>query len=233
MSTNSAGYVLPSGIKSYEASVAAAKAPKASSSSSGASQSDFLKLFTTQLQNQNPLDPTKNEAFVAQLAQFSQLEATTNMATQLTSFVSSMSGERMMSGAALIGKKIAVADGVAMLTGGQPVTASIALPTGADGVQMDVLDNKGALVKREVLGPQVAGNISWTWNGGDSTGRYAPDGNYTFKATAVSQGKTVSPVVSTYSTVTSVNQSGTDNTLLLEVSGGKTVNFADVQRIGS
>ena len=56
--------------------------PKASSTT--ANQQDFLKLFTTQLQNQNPLDPTKNEAFVAQLAQFSQLEATTNMATQLT-----------------------------------------------------------------------------------------------------------------------------------------------------
>ena len=37
----------------------------------------FLRLFTTQLQNQNPLDPMKNEAFVAQLAQFSSLEANT------------------------------------------------------------------------------------------------------------------------------------------------------------
>ena len=37
----------------------------------------FLKLFTTQLQNQDPLDPVKNEAFIAQLAQFSTLEATT------------------------------------------------------------------------------------------------------------------------------------------------------------
>ena len=43
-------------------------------------QAEFLTLFTTQLQNQNPLDPVKNEAFVAQLAQFSQFEATTKMA---------------------------------------------------------------------------------------------------------------------------------------------------------
>ncbi len=42
-------------------------------------QTEFLTLFTTQLKNQNPLDPVKNEAFVAQLAQFSQLEATTAM----------------------------------------------------------------------------------------------------------------------------------------------------------
>jgi Flagellar hook capping protein len=43
----------------------------------------FLTLLTTQLQNQNPLDPMKNEAFVAQLAQFSQLEGITNMSTSL------------------------------------------------------------------------------------------------------------------------------------------------------
>ena len=35
----------------------------------------FLTLFTTQLKNQNPLDPMDNEAFVSQLAQFSSLEA--------------------------------------------------------------------------------------------------------------------------------------------------------------
>ena len=40
----------------------------------------FLRLFTTQLQNQNPLDPMKNEQF-AQLAQFSTLEATYSMLT--------------------------------------------------------------------------------------------------------------------------------------------------------
>ena len=53
-------------------------------------QQAFLTLFTTQLQNQDPLDPVKNEAFVAQLAQFSQLEATTKMADSMSSMASSM-----------------------------------------------------------------------------------------------------------------------------------------------
>ena len=64
----------------------------------------FLRLFTTQLQNQNPLDPMKNEAFVAQLAQFSSLEATTRMSDSLEQFVSAQSGEKIMRGASLIGK---------------------------------------------------------------------------------------------------------------------------------
>ena len=57
---------------------------------------EFLTLFTAQLQNQNPLEPVKNEAFLAQLAQFSQLEALTNMQGSLDKFVTSMSGERML-----------------------------------------------------------------------------------------------------------------------------------------
>jgi flagellar basal-body rod modification protein FlgD len=40
---------------------------------------DFLLLLTTQLKNQDPLNPTKNEDFVAQLAQFSSLEQMTNV----------------------------------------------------------------------------------------------------------------------------------------------------------
>ena len=40
-------------------------------------QADFLRLLTTQLANQDPLEPTDNEAMLAQLAQFSQLEAAT------------------------------------------------------------------------------------------------------------------------------------------------------------
>jgi len=35
---------------------------------------NFLTLFVTQLQNQNPLDPTDNSEFMSQLAQFRSLE---------------------------------------------------------------------------------------------------------------------------------------------------------------
>ena len=69
-------------------------------------RSAFLKLLTTQLQNQNPLDPMKNEAFVAQLAQFSQLEGITNMSTSLTDVADVIRSDRIMSGANLVGKSV-------------------------------------------------------------------------------------------------------------------------------
>jgi flagellar basal-body rod modification protein FlgD len=39
-------------------------------------QNDFIKLFLTQLQSQDPLEPVDNREFLAQLAQFSNLEQT-------------------------------------------------------------------------------------------------------------------------------------------------------------
>lgn len=46
-------------------------------------QADFLRLLTTQLANQDPLAPTENEEMLAQLAQFSQLEAATDSSAAL------------------------------------------------------------------------------------------------------------------------------------------------------
>ncbi|MDC8755582.1 flagellar hook capping FlgD N-terminal domain-containing protein [Erythrobacter sp. sf7] len=45
---------------------------------------DFLKLLTTQLTFQDPLEPTDNEAMLAQMAQFSSLAATTEGSATLT-----------------------------------------------------------------------------------------------------------------------------------------------------
>lgn len=46
-------------------------------------QADFLRLLTTQLQFQDPLEPVKNEAMLAQMAQFSALAAKTESASTL------------------------------------------------------------------------------------------------------------------------------------------------------
>ena len=193
-------------------------------------QKDFLTLFTTQLKNQDPLDPVKNEAFVAQLAQFSQLEATTNMSTSLQTFVDSMSSNQMLTGANLIGKKVSVADGPAQLTSGQPVQGVISLPNGADGVTMNVYDTKGILVSTVTAGPQTAGDMTWAWDGKDQAGNALPDGIYSFKATAVSQGAQIMPSVSTMASVIGVSQQP-DKSVLLQFNGGKTMKLADALRI--
>ena len=221
----------PSGIKTT--ADAANEALTAKTGSNGMGQKDFLTLFTTQLKCQDPLDPVKNEAFVAQLAQFSQLEATTSMSETLKNYVDSMAGERMMSSTSMIGKTVAVPNAPALITpGGKPAQGFVSMPTGAEGVKFAVFNDKGQAVASQIMGSQPIGDMPWAWDGTTDGGAQVPAGVYTFKATVISQGKTSNPAVNVLSTVTGVNQQA-DKTVMLEVAGGKSVKLTDVQRIGS
>ena len=228
MATTSAA-ALPNGIVSYSDYQAKQKATPVKEQMG---QQQFLTLFTTQLKNQNPLDPVKNEAFVAQLAQFSQLEATTAMKASMENMAKSMQGDKMLAGASMIGRKVAVPNAPAMLLGGQPVQASVDLPNGADGVQMKILDNRGQVVRKLIYPAQTPGSMKLAWDGMSDSGAAMPDGAYTMQVLASSLGKAVQPTVNMFSTVRSVSNAGTaDNTWLLEVDGGKSVSLADVKQI--
>jgi len=195
-------------------------------------QSEFLTLFTTQLKNQDPTDPVKNEAFVAQLAQFSQLESTTAMKTSMEGLVSSMSNDRMLGAASLMGKQVAVPDGPVEVTSTTVSQGTINVPTGADGIQLQVFNDKGILVRTQIMGAQAAGDVTLSWDGMTDGGQAAANGTYRYVATVNSKGTVSKPTVNTYATVTGVSSAGTaDGAMLLEVAGGKTVNLSDVKRI--
>jgi flagellar basal-body rod modification protein FlgD len=195
-------------------------------------QTEFLTLFTTQLKNQDPTDPVKNEAFVAQLAQFSQLEATTAMKTSMNSLVSSMSNDRMLGAASLMGKQVAVPDGPVQVTDTTVSQGTINVPAGADGIQLQVFNDKGILVRTQIMGAQPPGDVTLSWDGMTDGGTAAANGSYRYVATVNSKGNMSKPTVNTYATVTGVSSAGTsDGAMLLEVAGGKTVNLADVKRI--
>ena len=197
-------------------------------------QSEFLTLFTTQLKNQDPTDPVKNEAFVAQLAQFSQLEASVAMKTSMESLVGSMKNDRMLGAASLIGKSVSVPDGPVTVTDNTVSQGTINLPTGADGIRLQVFSDQGQLVRTQIIGAQPVGDTTLAWDGMNDSGAAAPNGTYRYVATVNRAGKITTPTVNTLATVRSVSSAGTaDGTLLLEVDGGKSISIADVKRVGS
>lgn len=194
-------------------------------------KSEFLTLFTTQLQNQNPLEPVQNEAFVAQLAQFSQLEASTNMSKSLDAVAGSMKSQRFLSGSALIGKQVAAPLGDAHLVGGGKISGLISLPTGADKVTLDVYDNGGNKIYTRAMGRQLPGDLTLSWDGRNDKGQLQADGAYKIVATVSSLGKTTQTPISTPATVRSVTYSPADDDLIVEVDGGATVLLSQVTRI--
>jgi len=78
---------------------------KTSSDSLG--KDDFLNLLVTQLKNQDPLEPMKNEEFIAQLAQFNSLE---QMISLNKSFDTMLDLQQMTNASAMIGKEVSWMD---------------------------------------------------------------------------------------------------------------------------
>jgi flagellar basal-body rod modification protein FlgD len=193
-------------------------------------QGAFLTLFTTQLKNQDPTDPVQNSDFVAQLAQFSQLEATTSMQQSLQTLVTSMGNSSLMGAASLIGKTVGIPNGPVTVSSGAVSQASINLPTGADGVTLSIYNSTGSLVNTVTYGTQAAGNMQLTWNGTDTSGNTVPDGYYTYKVSAISSGTTSTPSVTTQSAVVGVS-SNSDGSTSLTVGNGQSVLLSTVSNI--
>ncbi len=76
-------------------------------------QQDFLTLLVTQLRNQDPLNPLDNEAFVAQLAQFSTVSGITEMSATLGRLEALATGERRSSAPEWIGRDVSSEEGPA------------------------------------------------------------------------------------------------------------------------
>ena len=207
------------------------KAAKTPSQKEEMGQQAFLTLFTTQLQNQDPLDPVKNEAFVAQLAQFSQLEATTKMAESMSSMASSMQGDRLLAGSGLIGKKVATPNGSAQLLDGANITGLVSVPNGADKVTLDVYDQLGSKVFTQSLGRQAPGDVQLRWEGYDDKGQRMPAGYYKVQATVSSFGQVTQVPISTPAVVRSVTYNSTTNEMMVEVEGGGSVPLSQIKRV--
>src|SRR5712691_3649833 len=96
----------------------------------------FLTLLTTQLKNQNPLDPLDTNQFTQQLVQFAQVEQQLRQNDQLATLVSLEKTAQATTALAYVGQTVAVDGKTAALKSGQatwsfnvpkPVTASVSI----------------------------------------------------------------------------------------------------------
>ncbi len=81
--------------------------PQTTSTGPSLGKDDFLKLLVGQLRNQDPMNPTSDTDFIGQMAQFSQLEQTTNMANANAELAAQQNGARAV---ALLGRSVTYPD---------------------------------------------------------------------------------------------------------------------------
>jgi len=194
-------------------------------------QTAFLTLFTTQLKNQNPLDPMDKTAFVSQLAQFSQLEATTKMSGSMESLVKSLSTSQISGASALIGKTVGGTDGKAVFDGA-PVNGFVTLPTDVDSLTLKVYNSSGQLVRTGQVGAQKKGDFGFAWDGKDDSGNPVANGAYRIEASATRFGTASKPPITTMAYVRSVNTDQVTGDMKLEFNDGSQLSVSEIKRIG-
>jgi flagellar basal-body rod modification protein FlgD len=208
------------------ASTAAAVASNVASPTIAQNFTTFLQLLTTQLKNQNPLDPLDTNQFTQQLVQFAQVEQQMNMNQSLTALIALQNANQASQALGFIGATAVVNGDTAQLTGGKatwqfsadrPATATI-----------NVMDSSGAVVYAQT-GTITAGPQVFSWDGHDSTGQPMPDGKYTISVTAKdATGQTVSIATEVQGVVDGVDVSQSPPALII---GGRTFTLDKVKEI--
>lgn len=145
------------------------------SSQTSLNQDDFLKLFTTQIQNQDPFNPMDNSQMAAQLAQFSTVAGIAEMNKSLGMISDGLTGTRLGAASAMIGRSILVTSNIATPDTTGAYAGRITLAT-AGNPTVDLIDSSGRVVKSIALGPQQKGDISYYWDGLDDAGNPAATG---------------------------------------------------------
>ena len=202
---------LPAGLTTLAADQSAA-----AKASATLGQSDFLKLMTAQLKNQDPMAPMDNGQFLGQMAQFSTVSSLGDMATQLKAMSDQMAANRLLSSGALIGRSVLSAGNVGELAANKPLEGVVRLSSPADGATVTVRNAVGQIMESYNLGPSGAGDYPFAWDGALAGGANALPGKYQVDVTVARAGKTSAEAALMYTPIASVSMNGTDVNLNLQ-----------------
>ncbi len=126
-------------------------------------QEDFLKLMTTQLQNQDPFAPMENGEFIAQMAQFSTVTGITEMGQTLKGLSDKLNEFRIATASDLLGNSVLVPGNVVRPNKNGEIHGIIDLPSASSETSVAFFDSSGELVHSADLGPHGRGLVGFEW----------------------------------------------------------------------
>lgn len=201
-----------------------------SQGSSSALASDFetfLKMLTTQMENQDPLNPVESSDFAVQLATFSGVE----QQIRTNALLEDVAGGFGISGLAQISGWVGMEArlNAPAQFNGTPITLAPEPEPGSEAAYLVVKDSGGNTVSREQL-PLGASTVDWAGVG--DSGSPLPNGTYVFSVESIKQGEvTATTSVDHYALVVEARQ--TDVGLSVVLASGEAVNSNDVRALRS
>jgi len=158
---------------------------------------EFMKLFLTQMNYQDPLNPMDSQQFSAQLAQFSTLEQLYNANENLEAIGVSQAQSSQYQALNFIGKDIVAQGDIIPLEQGQDASGGFALSAMAD-CTVYISNSEGMTVGQINLGILEPGQHTFEWDGKNLSGIPQTSGTYTFEVEAVGasgQVRSVEPLI--------------------------------------
>ena len=210
---------------SSSSSATASNASNTSAAQNELGKDAFLKLLTAQLANQDPLEPVDNQAFIAQLAQFSSLEQLQGLSSRLDSLLLATASSTQLDTASLVGKDVTFrASSVDVTEGVTPkLQAEVAAPATVTAL---IQDANGTPVRTMLLTTQAAGSLDLGWDGKDGDGNALPTGTYSVSISArAADGSSVDVQTISGGTVQGISYVGGTPALLV---GSSQVQVSDV-----
>ncbi len=209
------------------ASAAASKAA-GSALETGADFETFLTLLTTQLKNQDPLNPQDSTEFVAQLAQFSSVEQAIKSNTTLDKILSALGGEGPAQLGPWIDARVEAPSALAY-DGKTPLELRVDPAPGATASNLVVQTAAGVTVATVPLEPT---DTEFTWNGDGGTAGDIAAGTYVFKVERSAGDEALETEIARgFSSVTEARFG--DNGVELTLSSGSMILATDVTAIRS
>ncbi|MEL6361877.1 MAG: flagellar hook capping FlgD N-terminal domain-containing protein [Pseudomonadota bacterium] len=153
----------------------------AASATLGADFETFLTLLTTQLQNQDPLEPLDTEQFTQQLVQFAGVEQSIATNENLETLIALQSSNQNADAFALIGKSVSFSANEAVFDG-QSINWEYTLRSPSQSVQVEILDESQNVVAT-LPGPGSVGANTVTWSGIGDNGETLAAGRYSARVT--------------------------------------------------
>ncbi|MFM2340649.1 MAG: hypothetical protein RLZZ592_302 [Pseudomonadota bacterium] len=198
-------------------------------SSTKAMSDQFMKLLITQIQNQDPLNPTDNAQFTSQLAQINTVSGLEKVSEGISAMSSQFLQMQAMQGASLVGRSV-IAPGKTLPVTDGVGTGYFELGSAADSVKVEVLSRAGRVVDTIDIGAETSGRHQFSWTPGDgvdTTGLSfrvsATRGTTSVSSTAL-QSQQISAVAAGTSGSASIS---------LTLKDGSTVAYSDVRAFGS
>ena len=185
----------------------------------------FLELLTTQLQNQDPLNPLENAEMTSQIAQINTVSGIEQLNQTLKIITGQIDAGQALQAAELVGQGVLMPGNRVLLQQdeeGDAVTTpfGIEMEQPAENVRVTITGSGGEVINRYDIGSVAAGVQSFTWDGLTSEGAVAASGAYTVSLEATdADGEAVDAEALNYAQVQGVTPQDQNGQVRLDLGG--------------